>query len=160
MVDGRRLRCLVGTRSHCALLARTKCAHHQRAGRWAYQGGRNWSSGTRRSQKRPLEEIGHCAVVGEVDLVIVEYPNGQRLEECHQKPVLGVLRACIIECEANEGGAIIPTAVPSRRFLKRFKVANDATDSADCAGAVLVVCKGGFGGGKVGQGLQPQGSRH
>ena len=47
------------------------------------------------------------------------------------------MRACIFECETNEGWTIVPVAVSGRRLLSGFEVVDDAPEPANslCATA-------------------------
>lgn len=103
-------------------------------------------------RKYRLAKTRYIAVVTEVDAVaVVEHSEGERLEKSFEKLVLGLRRARMFECKANEGWAIVPVAVSRRSWLLCgvFEVRDDAAKPVNGLGALLTVVENGIGFGKV-----------
>jgi hypothetical protein len=96
-------------------------------------------------RKYQRAKTGYLEVVVEVDtVVVVEHSEGERLGKRLQNLVLRLWRACIFECQANEGWAIVPFA---GSWLHLFEVREDEAKPVNGLGALLRVFenRGGFG---------------
>jgi hypothetical protein len=95
-------------------------------------------------RKYQRAKTGYLEVVVEVDtVVVVEHSEGERLEKGLESLVLRLRRACIFECKANEGWAVVPFA---GSWLHLFEVRDDAAEPVNGLGAWLLIFKnrGGF----------------